>query len=48
MFIAAYAGMGKTIFAKKFPDKALDLCSMPYCWLLPDEPGTRKSIFTQN
>lgn len=39
MFIAAYAGAGKTTFAKNHPAEAADVCSMPYCWLLPDDCG---------
>ena len=39
MIIAAYAGTGKTTFAKK-ESSAVDLPSMPYSWILP-EPGDR-------
>lgn len=34
MIIAAYAGTGKTTFAARTPG-AVDLASMPFCWLLP-------------
>ena len=39
MIIAAYAGTGKTTFAKK-ESSAVDLPSMPYSWILP-ESGDR-------
>lgn len=35
MVIACYAGVGKSTFAKKFPDETIDLCSMPFSWILP-------------
>lgn len=34
MIIAAYAGTGKTTFAARMTG-AVDLASMPFCWLLP-------------
>lgn len=39
MIIAAYAGTGKSFFARKYPNEAIDLCSMPYTWLLADSSG---------
>ncbi len=51
MYIAAYAGTGKTTFAKNHPGEAADVCSMPYCWLLPGERGNsgeRESLKAAN
>lgn len=39
LIIAAYAGVGKSVFAQKYPDETIDLCSMPYSWLLPKGHG---------
>lgn len=36
MIIAAYAGTGKSYLAKIW-DKAVEIPSMPYAWILPDE-----------
>ena len=36
MVIAAYAGTGKTFFAGAYPDKAIDLCSMSFQRILPE------------
>ena len=30
MIIAAFSGVGKTTFAKLYPDKVIDFCCMPY------------------
>ena len=35
MVIACYAGVGKSTFAKANPSESIDLCSMPYSWILP-------------
>lgn len=35
MIIAAYAGCGKTTFAKKHPDVCVEVASMPYARILP-------------
>lgn len=36
MIIAAFAGVGKTTFANMYPDRAIDLCSMPFRWILQE------------
>ena len=44
MIVAAYAGTGKTTFAARMTG-AVDLASMPFCWLLPlreSVPGERE------
>jgi len=37
MIVAAFCGCGKSTFAKKHSNEALDLMSMPYSWLLPEK-----------
>lgn len=37
MVIACYAGVGKSTFAKQYPEDALDLVSMPFSWILPEK-----------
>ncbi len=41
MIIAAYAGAGKSAFARQV-EGAVDLVSMPYSWVLPPEKGTKQ------
>lgn len=36
MIIAAYAGCGKTTLANKYPDKCIEIPSMPYARILPE------------
>ena len=35
MIIAAYAGCGKTTLARKYPEKCIEVASMPYARILP-------------
>lgn len=41
MIIAAYAGAGKSAFARQV-EEAVDLPSMPYSRVLPPEKGTKR------
>lgn len=34
MVIACYAGVGKSTLADRYPEEAIDLCSMPFSWIL--------------
>lgn len=37
MIIACYAGVGKSTFAKRYPEETMDLYSMPFSWILPEK-----------
>lgn len=39
MIIAAYAGCGKTTMAREYPDKCIEIVSMPYTRILPVAEG---------
>lgn len=41
MIIACYDGVGKSTFASMYPKETLDLCSMPYKWILPEKDGNK-------